>query len=226
MPAHNLRTMSTSLTTLSKIGKYLYVEFDPLSGLIFRTLNDAKSSYAQFTFDVGFFERCTTPPGALSHLRRRVRGSGNAIASTRTSGTVATRRGRRRRKRHRSQQSSRMRSRVEETDGGDGGDGGDEADNNNNNNHGNDGADDNGDNDDDDDDDILDEKYFCRVNIKTVASILTKSRRGVQSLRIRSLGLNNHRSIAMKMLRMIIVVTTTTTVMMITTIMTTTSTKE
>jgi len=48
---------------MSKIGKDLYLEFDPLDqGLILRTINDAKSAFSAFTFQPAFFERCTTPP--------------------------------------------------------------------------------------------------------------------------------------------------------------------
>ena len=125
IPAHNLKTLSSSLATLSKIGKHLYIEFDPLAGLTFRTLNDAKNAFAQFHFDVGFFERCSSPPG--SRLRRRVREDSNGTAG-------------RRRKRDKTQSQ--------------------------------------------DDDD---EKYLCRVLIRTVAAIL-RSRKGLQSVRIRSLG--------------------------------------
>jgi len=55
IPSHNLRTFSSSVTTLGKIGNYLYLEFDPLLGLTLRTLNDAKSAFAEFHFEVGFF---------------------------------------------------------------------------------------------------------------------------------------------------------------------------
>ena len=60
IPAHNIKILSSSISTLSKIGKILYLEFDPLDGLTIRTLNDAKSSFCHFHFDVGFFERCTS----------------------------------------------------------------------------------------------------------------------------------------------------------------------
>ena len=56
IPAHNLRTFSSSLSALGRIGKDLYVEFDPLSGLTLRAINDAKSAYAEFHYEVGFFE--------------------------------------------------------------------------------------------------------------------------------------------------------------------------
>ena len=161
IPAHSLKTVSSALTTLSKVGKYLYIEFDPLAGLTFRTLNDGKSSFAQFHFDVGFFERCSSPPG--SNLRQRVRatrgdgdnnddnGDGTSTSGTRNANARGTNGiGRRKRGRGRTQTQT-------QTQG----------------------------------DDIDDEKYLCRVLIRTVSSIL-RSRKGLQSLRIRSLGSNIH----------------------------------
>ena len=137
IPAHNLRTLSSALSTLSKIGKYLYIEFDPLAGVTFRTLNDGKSSFAQFQFDVGFFERCVSPPE--TNLKRRVRSKENGRdTGTSTSGG--------RRKRGRSQTQTQTQ-----------------------------------------DNDIDEEKYLCRVLIRTISSIMG-ARKGLQSLRIRSLG--------------------------------------
>ena len=77
IPGHSIRTFSSSVATLSKIGNYLYIEFDPLLGLTLRTLNDAKSAFAEFHFEVGFFERCTSPPPpppTLSTVPRRNHG--------------------------------------------------------------------------------------------------------------------------------------------------------
>lgn len=209
IPAHNLKTLSSSLSTLSKIGKYLYFEFDPLTGLTLRTINDAKSSFGQFHFDVGFFERCTCPPGSILSKKNSSRtigivdgagssngGSGNGNgngsrtnrnrnrnrieANERSLRSNTAKRGRRR-KRSRSQQPDD----DENHDNGAAADYSDSAHNaedsieNRQHSNGNSGGDD-----DDDDDDV---KYLCRVFIKTVASVL-RSRRGVQSLRIRSLG--------------------------------------
>ena len=145
IPAHNLRILSSSLTTLAKIGKQLYIEFDPLTGLTLRTLNDGKSCFGEFAFDVGFFERCTSPPG--SNLKKRVKvnvkssgGNNNTRSNTTTSGTA------RRRKRNQREMSTSASAshRTQETEG------------------------------DDHDQDLedVDEKYLCRVPIRTVAAIL------------------------------------------------------
>ena len=62
VPGHSVRPFCASIGCLSRIGKDLYVEFDAIEGLHFRTLNDAKSAYACFRFEPSFFERCTAPP--------------------------------------------------------------------------------------------------------------------------------------------------------------------
>lgn len=41
------------------MGKDVYWEFDSITGLSLRTINDAKSSYAHWKYKVSFFERCT-----------------------------------------------------------------------------------------------------------------------------------------------------------------------
>jgi hypothetical protein len=116
IPSHNIKTLSSSLSALAKVDKFVYIEFDPLEGLRLRSISCSKSSFCQFTFDVGFFERCSSPPS--SKLKR-----------------------------------SGKRSRGNLTD-----------------------------------DDDVEEKYLCRVLIRTIAAVLRGGRKGVQSLRIRSLG--------------------------------------
>ena len=61
IPPHNLKRFSASITCLGKIGKDLYLSFDPLDGLTLSSLNDAKSAYGKFHFDSHFFERCSAP---------------------------------------------------------------------------------------------------------------------------------------------------------------------
>ena len=63
---NNVRTFCSAISALSRMGKDLYIEFDPLDGLILRTLNDAKSAFCAFNWKPAFFERCTAPP-----LRKR-----------------------------------------------------------------------------------------------------------------------------------------------------------
>lgn len=62
IPGYAVRSFCASIGCLSKIGKDLYVEFDPIDGMALRSLNDAKSAYACFRFEPSFFERCTAPP--------------------------------------------------------------------------------------------------------------------------------------------------------------------
>jgi len=62
IPSHSIRTFGASISALSKIGKDLYVEFDPVDGLILRTLNDAKSAFCEFAFDASYFDRCSSAP--------------------------------------------------------------------------------------------------------------------------------------------------------------------
>jgi len=200
IPSHNLRTFSSSVTTLSKIGNYLYIEFDPLLGLTLRTLNDAKSAFAEFHFEVGFFERCTSAPlpsttpaaagrsygfsnrnnNSIRNDKRRIRKSnGNDNNRSRRmdleddedSADLGVREKRRRRTRRRKSMTQRQ------TDGrsNDGinedskrrGGGGTEG--------------------DEDDEEDLEEKFLCRVPVRTIATVL-RPRKGVRSLRIKSLG--------------------------------------
>ena len=186
IPAHNLKILSSSISTLSKIGKILYIEFDPLDGLTIRALNDAKSSFVYFHFEVGFFERCSSSSNDFAlngasnsngnangsrRTRGRQRRSGNGRRSNRSNaagevGTTSPQRYSRRRDRFRRRsRSRRKRSRSHDN----------ESDNDSNGNN-------------DENDSVVeegDEKYLCKVPIKTIASIL-RPRKGVTSLRIHS----------------------------------------
>lgn len=62
IPHHSVRNFCSSIIACSKIGKDLYVDFDPIDGLTLRTLNEAKSAYVCFKYEPSFFERCTAPP--------------------------------------------------------------------------------------------------------------------------------------------------------------------
>ena len=126
IPGHNVRTFACAVGCLSRIGKEMYIEFDPLHGLIIRTLNDAKSAFASFSFEPNFFERCSSPIEVqtlnTSHHSRKKRKSQGGNTSTFT------------------------------------------AHSNNDEN---------------------DEKYMCRIPLRSVHSIL-RPRKGIVSLRIRS----------------------------------------
>jgi Rad9 len=58
IPAHSIRNFSAALAALSKMGMDVYWEYDSISGLSLRTINDAKSSYAHWRYKSTFFERC------------------------------------------------------------------------------------------------------------------------------------------------------------------------
>jgi len=63
IPSHHVKLFNSSIISLSKIGKDLYLEFDSLKGLSLRTLNDGKSAYCHVHYEPTFFERCTVPSG-------------------------------------------------------------------------------------------------------------------------------------------------------------------
>ena len=67
IPPHNLKRFASSITCLGRIGKDLYVSFDPLEGLTLSSLNEAKSAYGKFHFDPGFFTHCDGPIGLHSN---------------------------------------------------------------------------------------------------------------------------------------------------------------
>ncbi|KAL7536031.1 hypothetical protein ACHAXR_006872 [Thalassiosira sp. AJA248-18] len=76
IPPYNLKRFTASITCLGKIGKDLYLSFDPLDGLTLSSLNEAKSAYGKFHFDSGFFERCSAPPVVAGGARRAGSGGG------------------------------------------------------------------------------------------------------------------------------------------------------
>ena len=69
IPSHSVRPFCTAIACLSRIGKDMYLEFDPLEGLTLRTLNDAKSAYSSIVWEPSFFEKCSAPP--TSRKRRQ-----------------------------------------------------------------------------------------------------------------------------------------------------------
>eukprot|EP00574_Skeletonema_japonicum_P005439 CAMPEP_0201724076 /NCGR_PEP_ID=MMETSP0593-20130828/7918_1 /ASSEMBLY_ACC=CAM_ASM_000672 /TAXON_ID=267983 /ORGANISM="Skeletonema japonicum, Strain CCMP2506" /LENGTH=546 /DNA_ID=CAMNT_0048215269 /DNA_START=82 /DNA_END=1722 /DNA_ORIENTATION=+ len=74
IPPHNLKRFTAAITCLGKIGKDLYLSFDPLDGLILSSLNEAKSAFGKFQFDPTFFDRCSAPAvvvDASSAVRHR-----------------------------------------------------------------------------------------------------------------------------------------------------------
>ena len=176
LPSHSLRTFAAAVTCLTKIGKEAYLDFDPLDGLILRTLNDAKSAYAQHRFAPEFFERCSAPPTAVSGLggggkkRQMAGGSGGRQQRSRKVGRGGAGGG----------SSGRSRSRSRGGSGDDGTEDDDDDDANGNVYANSPTATTTQESDDDD-------RFLCRVNLRTLHAAL-RSRRGVHTLRIRSLG--------------------------------------
>ena len=73
IPHHSVRMFCASIGACAKIGKDLYIDFDPIEGLTLRTLNEAKSAYVCFKYQPYFFERCTAPPLDILEQRGRKR---------------------------------------------------------------------------------------------------------------------------------------------------------
>jgi hypothetical protein len=62
IPSHAVRPFCSAIGCLSRIGKEIYIDFDPIEGLTLRALNDAKSVFGSFHYEPAFFQRCTSPP--------------------------------------------------------------------------------------------------------------------------------------------------------------------
>ena len=75
IPAHNIKIFSSAISSLSRVGKELLVEFSPQDGLTLRSLNDGKSAFASYKFDPSFFERCIGT-GSSGHISSRRGSSG------------------------------------------------------------------------------------------------------------------------------------------------------
>lgn len=70
IPSQSINLFGSAIVSLSKIGKDLYLEFDTVSGLDLRTLNDGKSVFSYFHFATSFFERCTMGPTNSTSRKR------------------------------------------------------------------------------------------------------------------------------------------------------------
>jgi hypothetical protein len=60
IPGPCIRPFCAAIGCLSRIGKELYIDFDPIDGLSIRSLNDSKSVFGSFQFEPAFFIRCTS----------------------------------------------------------------------------------------------------------------------------------------------------------------------
>jgi len=75
IPGSSIRPFCAAIGCLSRIGKELYIDFDPIDGLSIRSLNDSKSVFGSFHFEPGFFFRCSsaTVSASRSNSARRKR---------------------------------------------------------------------------------------------------------------------------------------------------------
>jgi Rad9 len=60
IPGVSIRPFCAAISCLSRIGKELYIDFDPLDGLSLRALNDSKSVFGSFHYEPAFFTRCNS----------------------------------------------------------------------------------------------------------------------------------------------------------------------
>ena len=58
IPDSSIRPFFAAISCLSKVGKELYVDFDPFDGLSLRALNDSKSVFGNFHYEPSFFTHC------------------------------------------------------------------------------------------------------------------------------------------------------------------------
>eukprot|EP00980_Cylindrotheca_fusiformis_P005763 scaffold1203_cov117-Cylindrotheca_fusiformis.AAC.2 len=66
---HSVRPFCAAIGCLSRVGKEINIDFDPIDGLTLRSLNDSKSIFSSFHYEPSFFQRCSSPP--LTSRKRR-----------------------------------------------------------------------------------------------------------------------------------------------------------
>ena len=74
VPGHSVKSFCAAISCLTRVGKEIYFEFDPIDGLTIRALNDSKSAFCCFQFEPTYFLRCTLACFTGhddDHLRRR-----------------------------------------------------------------------------------------------------------------------------------------------------------
>lgn len=78
IPGPSIRPFCAAIGCLSRIGKELYIDFDPIDGLSLRALNDSKSVFGSFHYETAFFTRCSSAalPSAASRKRKATKPSG------------------------------------------------------------------------------------------------------------------------------------------------------
>ena len=68
---HAVKPFIAALACLTRIGKEITVDFDPMDGLSLRSLNDSKSIFSSFHFEPSYFQKCSSPPFTSSKKKRR-----------------------------------------------------------------------------------------------------------------------------------------------------------
>lgn len=71
IPGPSIRPFCAAIGCLSRIGKELYIDFDPIDGLSIRSLNDSKSVFGSFHFEPAFFVRCTAASVSNKRSKRK-----------------------------------------------------------------------------------------------------------------------------------------------------------
>ena len=75
VPGNSVRTITAALCCISRVGKEVAIEFDPIDGLTMRALSDSKAAFVSFHFSPSFFEdcsyRCSAKRGEGSSKRPR-----------------------------------------------------------------------------------------------------------------------------------------------------------
>ena len=74
---HLIRPFCAAIACLSRVGKEINFDFDPIDGLTLRTLNDSKSIFSSFHFDPSFSAK-DYPYVALVKQRKHKQGLENS----------------------------------------------------------------------------------------------------------------------------------------------------
>jgi hypothetical protein len=90
IPGHSVRPFCAAIGCLSRVGKELYIDFDPIDGLTLRALNDSKSVFSSFHYDPSFFQRCSFPPVREQGQRPQQRHRKRKHATPSQTGITAT----------------------------------------------------------------------------------------------------------------------------------------
>lgn len=70
LPGHQVRPFCAAIGCLSRVGKDLILEFDPVDGLTIRALSDSKAAFSSFHYEPSFFTKCSSPPVAAKKRKR------------------------------------------------------------------------------------------------------------------------------------------------------------